>query len=235
MPFGMQMEQNTATKGRSRKRNSHEGELLSQHIHQVLTEDITSGVLRPGEVLDETAIAQRFNASRTPVREALRQLGASGLVEIRPRRGVIVSRLTAERLSDMFEATAEIEATCVRLASYRISAIERAKLQALYDESAALVTSGQVEQYRDFNRRFHELIYEATHNQFLIDQALSVRARLQVFRNAQLRYEGRLARSNAEHGEILRAMARGDGEEAARCMRAHMVNAGSVLVSHLTE
>lgn len=229
------MDRNPGTGARSRRRNPREGELLSQHIHQVLTEDITSGTLTPGEVLDETAIAQRFNASRTPVREALRQLGASGLVEIRPRRGVIVSRLTAERLSDMFEATAEIEAVCVRLASYRISAIERAKLQALYEESAALVDGGRVDQYRDFNRRFHELIYEGTHNGSLIDQALSVRARLQAFRNAQLRYPGRLAGSYAEHGEILRAMARGDGEEAARCMRAHMVNAGSVLVSHLTE
>jgi len=231
----MQMERNPAARTRSRRRNPGERELLSQHIHQVLTEDITSGTLTPGEVLDETAIAQRFNASRTPVREALRQLGASGLVEIRPRRGVIVSRLTAERLSEMFETTAEIEAVCVRLASYRISAIERAKLQGLYEESAALADDGRVEQYREFNRRFHELIYAGTHNRFLIDQALSVRARLQAFRNAQLRYAGRLARSYGEHGEILRAMARGDGEEAARCMRAHLVNAGSVLVSHLTE
>lgn len=229
------MDRENASESRPRKRGSRERELISQHIHQVLTEDITSGALKPGEELDETVIAQRFNASRTPVREALRQLGASGLVEIRPRRGVIVSRLTAERLSDMFEASAEIEAICVRLASYRISAIERAKLQALYNESERMVQSGRVEDYREFNYRFHQLIYEATHNHFLIDQAVSVRARLLVFRNAQLRYDGRLVHSYEEHGEILRAMARGDGEEAARCMRAHMVNAGSVLVSHLND
>lgn len=229
------MEAEQTSKAHPRKRASRERALISEHIHQALTEDITSGTLKPGEELDETVIAQRFNASRTPVREALRQLGASGLVEIRPRRGVIVSRLTAERLSDMFEASAEIEAVCVRLASYRISAIERAKLQTLYNDSERLVQAGRVEDYREFNSRFHQAIYEATHNHFLIDQALSVRARLLVFRNAQLRYHGRLAHSHEEHGEILRAMARGDGEEAARCMREHMVNAGSVLVSHLSD
>jgi DNA-binding transcriptional regulator YhcF (GntR family) len=102
--------------------------LLSDRIRNTLTDEIASGAMPAGTALDEQQLADRFNASRTPVREALRQLSVSGLVEMRPRRGVIVTRLTAERIMEMFEAMAEIEALCVRLATYRMTPIERSRL-----------------------------------------------------------------------------------------------------------
>src|ERR1700733_14964536 len=84
--------------------------LLSNRIRNALTDEIASGLLAAGAALDEQQLADRFGASRTPVREALRQLAVSGLVEMRPRRGVVVARLTPERIMDMFETMAEIEA-----------------------------------------------------------------------------------------------------------------------------
>ncbi len=100
--------------------------LLSDRIRDALTDAIASGSIAAGTALDEQNLAQRYGASRTPVREALRQLAASGLVEIRPRRGVVVARLTPQRIADMFETTAEIEAMCARLATYRMTPLERA-------------------------------------------------------------------------------------------------------------
>jgi DNA-binding GntR family transcriptional regulator len=207
--------------------------LLSDQIRRALADEITTGRLKPGTALDEQQIATRFGASRTPVREALRQLDVSGLVEIRPRRGVIVAVMTPERIMDMFETTAEVEAMCIRLATYRITPAERSQLQAMHEASAAMVAAADLNAYDEFNRLFHEAMYRATHNQFMAEQAISIRARLAAFRRTQLRHGDRIARSHEEHGEILRAMARGDGDEAAHCMRAHMLNASGVLAKYI--
>ena len=214
-----------------------ERELLSDHIRNALTDEIASGLLAPGVDLDvrvdEQDLADRFGASRTPVREALRQLAFTGLVEIRPRRGVIVTQTTPERIMEMFETSAEVEATCVRIATYRITPIERGKLIEMHDASATLVERGDVDGYDKFNREFHEVIYGATHNAFMAEQALAIRNRLKAFRRTQLRHSNRLARSREEHDAIMTAIAQGDGEEASRRMRAHMLNAASAISRYI--
>ena len=210
-----------------------ERELLSDHIRNALTDEIASGLLAPGVDLDEQDLADRFGASRTPVREALRQLAVTGLVEIRPRRGVIVTQTTPERIMEMFETSAEVEATCVRIATYRITPIERGKLIEMHDASATLVERGDVDGYDKFNREFHEVIYGATHNAFMAEQALAIRSRLKAFRRTQLRHSNRLARSREEHDAIMTAIAQGDGEEASRRMRAHMLNAASAISRYI--
>ena len=206
-----------------------EAELLSDQIRNVLTDEIASGALPPGMGLDEQELANRFGASRTPVREALRQLAVTGLVEIRPRRGVIVTQTTPERIMEMFEMSAEIEAMCVRIATYRITPIKRGRLIELHDASEALVQRGDIDGYDKFNREFHEVIYGATHNAFMAEQALTIRNRLKAFRRTQLRHGTRLARSREEHEAILNAIAQGEGNEASRRMRAHMLNAASAI------
>jgi DNA-binding GntR family transcriptional regulator len=213
--------------------------LLSDRIHNALADEIAAGLLAAGTALDEQQLADRFGASRTPVREALRQLAASGLVEMRPRRGVVVTRMTAERIMDMFETMAEIEAMCVRLATYRMTPLERSHLLKLHDASKAMVEAGDYDAYDAFNREFHESIYRATHNGFLAEQAIAVRMRLSAFRRTQLRQDDRIFRSRDEHNRLMQAISQGDGEEAARRMRAHMLNAASALdryiAAHVTE
>jgi len=207
--------------------------LLSDRIRNALTDAISSGELAPGTTLDEQQLADRYGASRTPVREALRQLATSGMVEVRPRRGVIVRHVTAEEVMDMFEAMAEIEAVCVRLATYRITPLERSRLLRIHEASEAAVAAGDVDAYDALNREFHEAIYRAAHNDFLADQAIAVRTRLNAFRRMQLRQDRRLVTSRAEHDAVMRAIAEGDGDEAARRMRAHMLNAASALDSYI--
>ena len=203
--------------------------LLSDQIRNALTDEIAAGHLAAGTALDEQDLADRFGASRTPVREALRQLAFNGLVELRPRRGVVVTRMTPERIMDMFETTAEFEAMCVRLATYRMTPLERSHLMDLHARSGDMVAAGDVDAYDTLNRSFHEALYGATHNGFLKEQALALRTRLSGFRRTQLRYGDRIQGSRAEHGAILAAIAEGDGEAAARRMRAHMLNAASAL------
>ncbi|CAN7420802.1 GntR family transcriptional regulator [Rhizobium leguminosarum] len=203
--------------------------LLSDRIRNALTDEIAAGTLAAGAALDEQQLADRFGASRTPVREALRQLAAGGLVELRARRGGVVARMTPERIMEMFETVAEIEAICVRLATYRMTPLERSHLIELHDLSQPIVETGDFDAYDSFNRQFHEAIYNATHNAFLAEQAIAVRNRLNAFRRTQLRQGERLRRSRDEHEAIMQAIAEGDGEMASRRMRAHMLNAATSL------
>lgn len=209
--------------------------LLSDRIRDALTDAIAAGTLPAGSALDEQELAGRFGASRTPVREALRQLAFNGLVEQRPRRGMVVARMTPQRIMDMFEATAEIEALCVRLATCRMRALELSGLMDLHERSGAAVEAGDLDAYDGLNRRFHEGLYAATQNGFLAEQALAVRSRLSAFRRTQLRQGDRIRHSYAEHGAILAAIAEGDGEAAARRMRAHMLNAAGALGRYIAE
>lgn len=206
--------------------------LLSHRIRCSLADDIAAGVMAPGTALDEQQLAVRFGTSRTPAREALRQLTADGLVEMRPRRGAVVAAWSIERLTEMFEMSAEIEALCVRLAAHRMSPLERARLRRMQAEAQALVERGEVESYAAFNLAFHEAIYGGTHNGFIAEQALALRNRMAAFRRAQLFESGRVRHSHDEHEGIVEAVMRGDGEEAARRMRAHMFNAAGALERH---
>lgn len=204
-------------------------ELLSDRIRNVLTDAIASGALAAGVTIDEQQIAERFGASRTPVREALRQLALNGLVEVRPRRGVVVTPVTPERIMEMLEATAEIEALCVRMATHRIRPLELSALMDLHRRAAPAARDGDYDAYDGLNRAFHETLYRSTLNGFLAEQALAIRTRLSAFRRTQLRNEARIHRSHDEHGEILAAIAEGDGDAAAGRMRAHMLNAAGAL------
>src|SRR5437773_10411947 len=104
----------------------------AEELRLQLADEIVRGALPPGAALDETDIARRFKVSRTPVREALRQLVASGLVEARAHRGAVVARPSIDRLTEMFEAMAELEALCAGLAAERMPPADRQKLEAIH-------------------------------------------------------------------------------------------------------
>ena len=141
---------------------------LAETIRQRLADDILRGVYPPGARLDEHGLAKRFGLSRTPVREALRQLTSAGLVEMRPRRGVIVSLPTESTLAEMFEVMGELEASCARLAAQRMSPAERVNLEFVHRRSLDAVRGNDTDSYRTVNFEFHDVIYRGAHNEFLL-------------------------------------------------------------------
>lgn len=195
---------------------------LSETIRQTLADDILQGVYPPGARLDEMRLAKRFNLSRTPVREALRQLISTGLVEMRPHRGAIVSLPGEMALAEMFEVMEEMEAACARLAAQRISPAERAEIEAVHKQSAIAAENYDRDSYRKLNFSFHDVIYRASHNKFMVSTALTIRQRIAPFRRAQFDIKDRLAKSYDEHGAIMRAIVSGDGDRASETMRAHV-------------
>lgn len=191
-------------------------------IRAALADAIISGQLAPGTRLDEVELAHRYGASRTPVREALRELAAIGLAGRGVGRSLFVATITEERLSELFEVLTEMEALCARMAARKMTPQERNGLYALHTESAALVQAGAHEAYSTFNERFHSQIYAGGHNSVLVETTLQVRQRLAPFRRAQFRTDGRIGQSYEEHQRIVVAILQADADEAARAMRFHI-------------
>ncbi len=194
----------------------------SEEIRRELAARIIAGTLAPGTVLDESQIAADFTVSRTPVREALRQLGASGLVEQRAHARAIVAQPGEDKLRGMFEVMGDLEALCAGKAALAMDRNERAALDALHIEMAAIVRDGDAGGYAEANDAFHGAIYDGAHNDYLAEITRATRQRLSPFRRAQFGALGRLGRSHAEHGAIVDAILQGDGEAAMQAMRAHI-------------
>jgi len=201
------------------------GTTVAQMV-RVVADEIVRGMLAPGTLLDEGSLAARFGVSRTPVREALRELNAMGLVERPPNRRAVVTAVTGQQLHEMFEAMAELEGAVARLAAARMSEAERQNLLELHLHSAELVRAGAADEYKDYNAFFHHAIYAGCHSAYLTGLVTALKDRLAPFRRVQFEVADRLQRSWTEHDRIVTAIVGGDAVEAAEQARAHIANVG---------
>jgi DNA-binding GntR family transcriptional regulator len=199
-----------------------EGATQADRLAEAIAESVLTGEFQPGIRLDETMLAERYGVSRTPVREALRQLASTGLIDVKPRRGATVTSVTPAQLETLFAAMAEIEATCARLAAMSMTPIERRRLQGLQETMEDIVLHDDRDSYAAANIGFHTQIYHGAHNAILSDFAVGLRRRLAPFRRAQFRTEGRTSRSNIEHAAVVRAIVACDAAAAHAAMFHHM-------------
>lgn len=189
----------------------------------MLEEDILAGRLLPGQRLDEQDLAARFEVSRTPVREALLQLASSGLVEMRARQGAVVAELTIPRLVEMFQVMAELEGLCARLAVRRMTPDRLTQLDIAQDEMRRFCDRREPFEFYEANKRFHEAIYEASQNAFLMEQTQAIRGRVAPYRRYVTLQPGRMAESIGEHDAVIRAIRDGDEAAAHDATRDHVL------------
>lgn len=187
-----------------------------------LEERVFSGTYRDGDRLDEVRLAREFDVSRTPVREALQRLVVSDLARQVPRRGVFVRQPGPALLAEIFEAMAELEAACGRLAAPRITDEDIGLLIAANERCSAAISHGDAQSYAVANEQFHALIYASTGNGFLAGEATRLFRRLKPFRRVQLQLRGRMAQSLQEHDEIISALRGGRHEDVADALRRHV-------------
>lgn len=199
---------------------------MSDQLRETIEEQIATGQLLPGCALDEATLIEQHGVSRTPVREALIQLAAEGLIEIRPRRGAVVTSIGPGRLIEMFEVMAELEAMCGRLAARRMREGERAELVKAHEACELARAQQDSDAYFYCNERFHAAIYAGSHNGFLGEQTLQLHRRLRPYRRLQLRVRNRMGSSFTEHDAIVRAILAGDADATAVALRAHVVVQG---------
>ena len=194
----------------------------ADELSRALSDEILLGRIAPGTHLNEAKLAERFSVSRTPVREALRQIVASGLVERRPHLGVYVTALPACKLAEMFELAADLEGLCARYAAVRMSAEEKKEIQQLHEESGKFVEQDDPDSYDEMNLSFHGKIFTGCHNTYLAETAFVARSRILPYRRAQFRLQKRMTLSHSEHGAILEAIVAEESQRAELLMRKHV-------------
>jgi DNA-binding GntR family transcriptional regulator len=194
----------------------------AERLADEIAASILSGEFRPGLRLDEKTLAERYSVSRTPVREALRQLASTGLIDVKPRRGATVVRATSAQIETLFGAMAEIEATCARLSAISMTPLERRRLANFHESMVKFVLQNDGEGFADANLMLHTQIYLGAHNAIIADFATGLRRRVAPFRRAQFRTQGRLPRSHEEHKKVVDAILAGDAATAHTEMFHHM-------------
>ena len=195
-------------------------------LRDAIEDRILTGDLPPGARLDEVSLAHDFGVSRTPVRQALFQLAATGLVQQIPRRGAFVADTGPLQLQEMFEVMAELEALCARNAARRATQTDVAELEGLHETCRSAAQTGDGDTYYYANEAFHDAIRRISGNTYLHQDVTRLQKRLQAYRRLQLRARSRIGASLQEHDAILTAIRDGQPEAAAAAMRAHVAVQG---------
>lgn len=189
----------------------------------------------PGDPIDEKALAKKLSMSRTPVREAIQQLQSQGLIQIAPRQGIYVARMSIKSLLGMFELLAELEATCAKYAARRIRATAVPSLMRALDGCKEACERDDQEGYDRANKEFHHIIYEATGNRYLVEQVMLIRRRTQAYRRHAFLQRGRMAISVLDHERIAKAICAGDSTSADAEMLAHISVGGQAFSEFVSQ
>lgn len=207
------------------------GELLSASIRRLLLERILKGQYQPGARIVELQLSKELGVSQSPIREALRDLAAAGIVTMQPRRGARVHRPSAKDLADVSVVRGEVDALAARLATEIISPATLDALEGLIDEMVAAFEAGDFLAATDADVRFHQLILMATDNKPL-ERAFDQLAPFgRTFITLTLP-DVDVREILLEHREILNALRAGDAERAANSARMHQQNVRNLLGAH---
>ncbi len=190
--------------------------------HQIL-EAIRQRRYGPGERITETEVATWLGVSRTPVREAFRRLETEGLLTFQSWRGVVVADLDRQQVSELYAMRQALEGTAARLAARHIDEPEIDLLEQLLARSAEAECSA--EDLAAVNRLFHETIYAAAHNRYLLQTLEQLRNALALLRGTTYAVPGRPATALSEHEAILGAIRARKPEDAEEAARAHIAAA----------
>ena len=199
---------------------------LASIVQQRIGADIAHGHLPPGMRLEEEELARRYQVSRTPVREALRQLAALGVVDTRHRQGVMVAEHSVEHFNNLLEVVADLEASSARYAALRMTDDEREELRAVHEEMKGITEQSAAARFDNANSRLHQIIHEGAHNEILLNGIVQMRLRTLPYTWMEFISERpRMEISYMEHNAIVHAILRREPEMAYQAMRFHVIDA----------
>jgi DNA-binding GntR family transcriptional regulator len=199
-----------------------ENRTLWEQVREHLREDILGGELAAGTVLSEAALADSFGVSRGPVREALGRLATEGLVTITPRRGAIVTELSAHEFVEAYQVREALETFAISLAVPRLTEPDLARLRELHEQMIEHAQRGEVNAFFDANAAFHDTFVTAAGNRKLNEVYGLLMDQMGRYLPRSLELRGTLEKSIAEHSAILEAVEAGDAERAARLLADHI-------------
>ena len=193
-------------------------EILVSEIEKL----IVNGSMAPGQRLDEMVLAKKYGVSRTPVREAIRALTAIGLVQNTGKQGSQVAKLSISMLIEMFELMAVLEGMCAQLAARRATKNQLFEMQKTHELLEKTFEKGTHKEFYNVNLQFHDLLYNASHTQYLAEETLRLRRRLSPYRMRVTFQPGRMNSTLEEHNKILIAIKKGESELAKNEAISHL-------------
>ncbi|WP_420327168.1 GntR family transcriptional regulator [Mameliella sp.] len=191
-----------------------------QEAYRRILDEVRAGHLMPGDRLMEVELAKRLGFSRTPVREAIRQLESDGVVTHVPRVGAAIRSLDHAEISELYDMRTVLEGTAARFAARAASEVELAELADIH----ATMAAGEGDPYV-LNRQFHAALLDAARNRFLKKAVASIHTTLLILGPTTLREEERAEDALREHAAILEGLQARDQDAAEQAMRAHIAAA----------
>ena len=198
-----------------------------------LRERILRGDFPDGEPLRQDAIADELGVSRIPVREALRQLEAEGLVTFNPHRGAVVTTLSLQEITELFEVRADIESDLLRRSVPMMTPEDIRRATEILDAYEAALRAGEVSAWGELNWQFHATLYAPSNRQFTLGIVAKLHQHSDRYLRMQLKLTHGETRARREHRAILVACRKRDASKAAPLMRDHILGAGRSLLSFL--
>lgn len=197
---------------------------LRDVVFNTLRQAILRGELKPGERLMEIQLANKLGVSRTPIREAIRKLELEGLVLMIPRKGAEVADITEKSLKDVLEVRRALEELSVKLTCDRITKEEMQELETAAENFRKTLKSKDITEIAEADVRFHDVIYNATKNQKLIQLLNNLHEQMYRYRIEYLKKEEVYPKLLKEHKEIIARIGNGEKEAAARIVCEHIDN-----------
>ncbi|MFA5701155.1 MAG: GntR family transcriptional regulator, partial [Desulfuromonas sp.] len=184
---------------------------LREKILENIRDAILKGELKPGERVSEPDIAERYGISRTPIREAFRQLESEGYLTVIPRKGAVVAKHTEKDIEEFYSIKSVLEGYAAYLAAEKMTPKDLDKLEAINNRLAKLSKSNDVKTFFRVHNEFHEYFIRAAGNQKLLEMIYQLLKKFEYLRVASLSIPGRMDISVQEHRKILEAFRRNDG------------------------
>ena len=205
---------------------------LRGRVFQKLREDILSGKYKENEELKEVAIGEELGVSRTPVREAFRQLELEGLIQIVPNKGAYVTGITVDDVKDIYMIRSLLEGLCARLATEKITREQLEEMEENIYLAEFHASKGHMDQMAELDNRFHDILYEACGSKMLEHTLRDYHQYVLRVRQKTLANNTRGRASNDEHRRIMEAIKAGDAAKAEQLANMHMLNAYDNMVKN---
>lgn len=193
---------------------------LGEYAYEQLRAEIREGALPPGSRVREKNVAERLEISRTPVREALRRLEADGFLTFEPHRGMIVVQLDHQSMMELYAMREVLEGTAAALAARHASAAEISVLFEMLERESEI--SEDPARLAAHNAQFHQVLFHAAHNRYLLKTANALRDSMALMRGTTMTVPGRAGTARNEHAALAQAIQSRNSEAAEIAARAHI-------------
>jgi DNA-binding GntR family transcriptional regulator len=206
---------------------------LTSAVTESLRQRILSGEFADGQQLRQEALSNEYGVSRVPVREALRQLEAEGLIQIIDHKGALVSKLSLDDVLELLDIRAMLESSLLRAAIPRQTKADLAMAADTLKQFEIALQTNDIRHWGELNSRFHLALYRAAKRPNTLALIEQLHNKTDRYTRMQILFTQTMERAHAEHTKLLELCQQGAAEEAAEFIRFHILSAGHALESYL--